>query len=86
MPIGENAIKRAANNGYSKVKTTAPDMENSVIAEPETIKKAPVKSAKTTTKRAVKNSVIAAPAIDAKKIAGNFVTYKIGDDLPEYLL
>ena len=29
MPIGKNAIKRVENNGYSKVKTSAPDMENS---------------------------------------------------------
>ena len=36
MPIGKNAIKRVENNGYSKVKTTAPDMENShVIAAPD---------------------------------------------------
>ncbi|MBO5261976.1 MAG: hypothetical protein J6B45_02920 [Clostridia bacterium] len=30
MPIGKNAIKRVTNNGYSNVKTAAPDMENSV--------------------------------------------------------
>ena len=36
MPIGKNAIKRVENNGYSKVKTAAPDMENSsVIAKPD---------------------------------------------------
>ena len=36
MPIGKNAIKRVENNGYSKVVTTAPDMENSnVIANPD---------------------------------------------------
>ena len=36
MPIGKNAIKRVENNGYSKVKTSAPDMENShVIASPD---------------------------------------------------
>ena len=29
MPIGKNAIKRVENNGYSKVKSEAPDMENS---------------------------------------------------------
>lgn len=35
MPIGKNSIKRVANNGYSNVKTQAPDMENStVIANP----------------------------------------------------
>ena len=33
MPIGKNAIKRVSNNGYSSVKTTAPDMENSVVTE-----------------------------------------------------
>lgn len=33
MPIGKNSIKRAANNGYSKVTTSAPDMENSVVVE-----------------------------------------------------
>ena len=34
MPVGKNSIKRVANNGYSNVKTEAPDMENSVVAEP----------------------------------------------------
>lgn len=35
MPIGKNSIKRVANNGYSKVNSSAPDMENStVIANP----------------------------------------------------
>lgn len=33
MPIGKNSINRVKNNGYSNVKTSAPDMENSVIAE-----------------------------------------------------
>lgn len=31
MPIGKNAIKRISNNGYSNVKATAPDMENSTV-------------------------------------------------------
>ena len=31
MPIGKNAIKRVENNGYSNVKTAAPDMENSHV-------------------------------------------------------
>ena len=35
MPVGKNSIKRVTNNGYSKVATKAPDMENStVIANP----------------------------------------------------
>ena len=35
MPIGKNAIKRVENNGYSKVETSAPDIEHSVIANPD---------------------------------------------------
>ncbi len=31
MPIGKNAIKRVENNGYSKVESSAPDMENSAV-------------------------------------------------------
>ena len=34
MPVGKNALKRVSNNGYSKVNTSAPDMEHSVVAEP----------------------------------------------------
>lgn len=54
MPIGKNAIKRVSNNGYSKVATSAPDMENSTVAkvqkeEPKK-KTAPV-SNKTTVKK-----------------------------------
>ena len=50
MPIGKNAIKRVENNGYSKVKTSAPDMENSNVItnpDPQTIEKmvAPVEKA-----------------------------------------
>ncbi len=31
MPIGKNALKRVENNGYSKVESSAPDMENSNV-------------------------------------------------------
>ena len=31
MPIGKNSIKRVKNGGYSNVKTSAPDMENSTV-------------------------------------------------------
>lgn len=52
MPIGKNAIKRVENNGYSKVATSAPDMENSnIIAnpDPQVVEKliAPVEAAET---------------------------------------
>ena len=33
MPIGKNAIKRVENNGYSKVASSAHDMENSEVVE-----------------------------------------------------
>ena len=67
MPVGKNSIKRVANNGYSNVKTEAPDMENStevVCEEPKPEKKAKKKpvAAKTTGKRkADKNEVTEAP-------------------------
>ena len=32
MPIGKNSLKRVTNNGYSKVQTSSPDMENSEIS------------------------------------------------------
>ena len=55
MPIGKNAIKRVSNNGYSKVASSAPDMENSTVAKApvkeESEKAAPV-SNKTTAKKA----------------------------------
>ena len=66
MPIGKNSLKRVTNNGYSAVKTAAPDMENStVVTEPAatepTTKVAPV-SKKTTAKGATPKTVEAKPA------------------------
>ena len=66
MPIGKNAIKRVENNGYSKVKTAAPDMENSsVITKPDeqVVEKmiAPVEKA-TAAKTAKKSTAKKAPA------------------------
>ena len=46
MPIGKNAIKRVANNGYSNVKSSAPDMENSVVEEKKPAKKESASAAK----------------------------------------
>ena len=71
MPIGKNAIKRVENNGYSKVVTTAPDMENSnVIAnpDPQVVEKliTPVETA--AKKPAAKKSAAKKPA--AKKERG----------------
>lgn len=66
MPIGKNAVKRVENNGYSKVQSTAPDMENShVIAAPDkqVVEKlvAPVEKA-TAAKTAAKKATATKPA------------------------
>ena len=77
MPIGKNAIKRVENNGYSKVKTSAPDMENShVIAKPDAqvVEKMvkPVEKAANTAKKPAANKCSAKkPA--AKKTANKAV-------------
>lgn len=93
MPIGKNSIKRVANAGYSKVKTEAPDMENSVVNE--TVKKATPKKKADTAKKAVPVSKKTAPKKNptplksTAKEAAPLVTVKkfaVGDELPEYLL
>ena len=71
MPIGKNAIKRVENNGYSQVKTSAPDMENSnVIAapDPQVTEKliAPVEK-KTAAKSAAKKPTAKKSAVSIKK-------------------
>ena len=95
MPIGKNAIKRVENNGYSKVKTVAPDMENSnVIAKPDeqVVEKiiAPVEkatAAKKATKTAAKKSSAKAPAKKAcAKKDDPFMRISFGEDMPYYLL
>ena len=60
MPIGKNAIKRVEINGYLKVKTSAPDMENScVLPSPaeEAVEKLIAPVEETVKKKAVKTSV-----------------------------
>ena len=100
MPIGKNAIKRVENNGYSNVKTAAPDMENShVIACPDqqVVEKlvAPVEKAttkKTTAKPATKKTASKKPAVKkavATKSAAQkdgFERVGLGSDMPYYLL
>ena len=82
MPIGKNALKRVENNGYSNVKSAAPDMENSVVEEKvETVlesapapKKTPAK--KPATKKAA-----------AKKVGKELEpAIALGGNLPYYLL
>ena len=92
MPIGKNAIKRVENNGYSKVKTEAPDMENSnvIIAKPDeqVVEKliAPVEKA-TAKKTTAKKAPAKKPAV--KKVApakSGFERVGCGEDMPYYLL
>ena len=93
MSIGKSSIKRAANNGYSNVKSTAPDMENSVVVEevqapvvevpvaPVAEKKAPAKK-KPAAKKAAPKKACAPKAVG--KVAEKAVY--VGQDLPYYLL
>ena len=99
MPIGKSSIKRVANAGYSKVKTEAPDMENSVVAKP-TPKKAAAKktaptkkvpSAKKTTP--VSKKTAKTPLEEEKKIKVAPPTenadksyVNVGSELPVFLL
>lgn len=57
MPIGKNSINRVKNNGYSKVKSTAPDMENSVIAAVEKTEAPKTESVKTGRRKTVGTTV-----------------------------
>ena len=75
MPIGKNAIKRVTGNGYSKVNTSAPDMENSEVVKEKSevvIEKvtppspAPVKAAPKATKRTVKKAAPASEKAEKK--------------------
>ena len=91
MPIGKNAIKRVENNGYSNVKTEAPDMQNShVIAKPDeqVVEKmiAPVEAA--TAKKAAPKKTAAkkAPAKKAPAKKDGFARCEVGENMPYYLL
>lgn len=101
MPIGKNAIKRVENNGYSNVKTAAPDMENShVIANPDEqvvekliapVEKATAKKAcaKAPAKKpAAKKAPAKKPAVKtpAKLEKNGFERVGCGEDMPYYLL
>ena len=101
MPIGKNAIKRVENNGYSKVKTSAPDMENSnVLAnpDPQVIEKlvAPVEAVAEEKAMPAKKCAAKKPAAKktpakkpvAKKPAAKegFARVEVGAEMPYYLL
>ena len=87
MPIGKNAIKRVENNGYSKVATSAPDMENSKVIEPTPAKTEPSPAKKPAAKRtpaAKKPTAKKAEKTVAKK--NGFEKVSFGADLPYWLL
>ena len=98
MPIGKNSIKRVANAGYSKVKTEAPDMENSteLVTEPKksiekkkTAAKATAKKTSTAKKSAPATKKSTPVKKAAAKTAEPLVTaakFAVGDELPTYLL
>ena len=89
MSIGKSAIKRVENNGYSKVKSDAPEMQNSVIAAPaeQVTEKliAPVEK-KTAAKKAPTTKKPTAKKATAPKKVNGFMTCMLGEDLPYYLL
>ena len=93
MPVGKNALKRVTNNGYSKVATTAPDMDNSVVVaseEPkEEIKVATVKAApKKNTAPKTKKPATPKPKMEKAEPTrpDGFARYEFGQDLPVHLL
>ena len=95
MPIGKNALKRVSNNGYSKVNTSAPDMENSEITvtpekkKAESIKqnaKPAAKPASRPTKKPAAPKKSAPTAEEKSSHPDGFVRIGLGDDMPIYLL
>ena len=97
MPVGKNALKRVTNNGYSNVKATAPDMQNSEVAitveavvekeevaKVESVKAEPKKNTAPKTKKApVKKTEVKSEQVSRPD---GFVRFGLGSDLPEYLL
>lgn len=96
MPIGKNALKRVTNNGYSSVKSTAPDMENSVVTEAvvpkaeeqlttvATVKATPKKNTAPKTKKAPTPK----PKVEKCEASrpDGFVRFGLGQELPVHLL
>ena len=90
MPIGKNAVKRVENNGYSKVQSTAPDMENSnVIANlDQQVLETMVKPVEEATKKKTACKKTTAKKPTAKKTVEKNTETKVslGTDMPYYLL
>ena len=89
MPIGKNAIKRVENNGYSNVKTSAPDMENSNVNTNvhEQVMETMVKPVEEATKKKTACKKTTAKKSTAKKTVKEAVEkVSLGNDMPYYLL
>ena len=102
MPIGKNAIKRVENNGYSKVASAAPDMENSTVitklseevmekmvkpVEEKTKAKAEKKTpAKKVEKKEPAKKTPAKKACAKNTCKNGFERVSVGSDMPYYLL
>jgi topoisomerase IA-like protein len=100
MPIGKNAIKRVENNGYSNVKTEAPDMVNSTVigatseqvmnmveSQVENKVEEPKKEEvkkPSAKKTTAKKTVAKKPAKKSEEKPGK--SYACGEELPIYLL
>ena len=93
MPVGKNSIKRVTNNGYSKVTSNAPDMENSTVVanpSPEVIKvmipsSEKMAPKKTATRKKTASKKEAPKTKQAEE--GSYDGYiNIGAELPIYLL
>ena len=87
MPIGKNALKRVTNNGYSKVASEAPDMENSTH-EPETVtpKVEEPKKSVTKEKKAKSSTKKTTTKTETASHPDGFVRVSLGADLPVHLL
>ena len=90
MPIGKNSIKRVVNNGYSKVSTSAPDMENSTVKEILVAEEKVAEVAVATEEKKIAPKAKTAPKPrtvskkEAKKAEKSYCN--IGDEMPIYLL
>ena len=82
MPIGKSALKRVENNGYSAVKTSAPDMENSTVVEKKSAPVSQKTAEKTVKKPAAAKKTAKKPEAkkpEAKKPAAKKAPAKIGE-------
>ena len=92
MPVGKNSIKRVTNNGYSKVASKAPDMENSTVIanpSPEVVEIMIPSSEKIAPKKPAAKKLAAkktAPKAENSSERNGEGYINLGGELPIYLL